>query len=222
MTNIETATNIYWGILAIGIGALFMLFGVKLFRLAVGLAGFGAFGFAAYILVGQTYSTLGIERPDGKDITRLIISLGIGIIGGFISIWLWKVALISLGVLGGLGLAVYTLSWKSNGILTKPMHRTIYYSVLGTAGALASIFLETPIIIGGTALIGSISLFSGIDIFAHTGFNEAFGTLIRNKGKYSLHGSSYGMLASCGGSAVVGALIQMMLSRKKSNSKSVA
>lgn len=221
MTNADAVSQVFWAVLAIGIGSIFLLFGIKVFRAAVGLAGFGAFGFGAYILVGQAYGTLGITPPP-KDLVRLGISLGAGILGGFVSIWLWKVALLSFGVLGGLGLAVYILSWKSNGLLQKPTHRTILMTILGVAGAFASFFLENALIIITTAIVGSIGLFSGIDVFAKTGFNDAFAALIKNKGTFALNDKSYGMLAACGGTAILGGLIQYALSRKKPQPKTIA
>lgn len=223
MTNADAVSQVFWAVLAIGLGSIFLLLGIKVFRAAVGLAGFGAFGFGAYILVGQVYGTLGITPPP-KDLLRMGISLGAGILGGFISIWLWKVALLSFGVLGGLGLAVYILSWRSNGLLQKPVHRTILMSVLGVLGALSSFFLENALIIMATSIVGSIGLFSGIDVFAKTGFNTAFMALIKNKGNFTLDPKSYGMLAACGGTAVLGGLIQYALSggRKGAKAKTVA
>lgn len=221
MINSDTFSNGFWAILAIGLGSLFLLFGVKIFRMVVGIAGFGAFGFGAYILTGQVYGALGIV-PQSRDLLRLGISLGAGVLGGFISVWLWKVALVSLGVLGGLGLSIYLLSWKSNGLIAASSYRTAFISLFGLAGAIASMFLETPIIIISTAIIGAISVFSGIDIFGKTGFNDAIYTLVKNRGEYTLNGKSYGMLASCGAAAALGGLVQFFLmSGKKKGGKKI-
>lgn len=215
------ADNIISGITAIMLGSLFLFFGVKIFKSAVGVAGFGAFGFGTYILVGQAYSSVGYS-PAGKDLPRLGISFVAGVLGGFVSIWLWKVALVSLGVLGGLGLAIYTMSWKSNGLISQPMPRSILFSVFGVLGAVASLFLENLVIIISTSIVGAIGLFSGIDVFAKTGFNDAIFTLIKNKGNFELNSKSYGMLAACGGSAAIGGLLQYLLQRKKKDNKTVA
>lgn len=221
MANVQMADNIFGGILAIMLGSLFLFFGVKIFKSAVGVAGFGAFGFGTYILVGQAYSSVGYV-PTGKDLPRLGISLAAGILGGFVSVWLWKVALVSLGVLGGLGLAIYTMSWKSNGLISQPMPRSILLSVFGFLGAIASLFLENIVIIISTSIVGAIGLFSGIDIFAKTGFNDAIFTLMKNKGHFHLNNKSYGMLAACGGSAAIGGLVQYLIHKKKNSNKTIA
>lgn len=215
MTNIGSMTELFWAILAIGVGAIFLFFGVKVFRAAVGLAGFGAFGLATYILIGQIYGSVGIV-PQSKDIVRLGISLGCGILGGFISIWLWKVALFSLGGLGGIGLSIYILSWRSNGLLRNATHRSIFMSVFGIAGAFLSMFFENVIVIIGTSIVGALSLFTGIDMISQTGFKDAMLTIAKNRGSFTLNSKAYGMLAGCGGAAAAGSLFQYFIANNNS------
>lgn len=222
MVNIDHVSAMAWGIIAIGIGALALFLGIKIFRVAVGVAGFGAFGLGAYILTGQVYRSLGVDRPDGKDLVRIGVSLSFGLLGAFISVWLWKVALVSLGILGGLGLSLYILSWKSNGVISQPTYRTVFISVFGVMGAVASFFLEKVIIITATSIVGSISVCAGIDVFANTGFNHAFGALMKNKGQFTLSGPSYALLASCGFLAAIGGVFQWQLSKTKTRTKTVA
>lgn len=182
----------------------------------MGLAGFGAFSGAAYILVGQVYGSLNVTTSSRIDLVRYGVALLAGMLGGFISVWLWKVALVSLGVLGGLAAGIYALSWRSNGLLRKPSHRTVFIAVLAAAGGLTSLFLESPIIIASTAIVGAISVSAGADVFIDTGFNEAFKMLIQNKGgSFEIHAGSYGLLASCGIAAVLGAAIQTYLIHRK-------
>lgn len=210
------STSVPYGILGIVVGAVFLFFGIKIFRCAVGLAGFAAFGAGAYILAGQVFISLNLQRPADPDLLRLGISILAAIVGGFISVWLWKVALVSLGVLGGLGAALYLMSWKTNGLISKPTHRTILITVLGVLGGVCSLFFENAIIILGTSIVGAIGLCYGIDVFAKTGFNDALATLIKNKGSFKVTGASYGLLASCGAAAALGMLTQYLLNRKAS------
>lgn len=102
------------------------------------------------------------------------------------------------------------------------MPRSILFSVFGVLGAVAALFLENIVIIISTSIVGAIGLFSGIDIFAKTGFNDAIFTLMKNKGNFTLNSKSYGMLAACGGSAAIGGLLQYLLQRKKNVNKTVA
>lgn len=217
--ELSSFSSMFWGITAILLGTLFLFFGVKIFKLAVGLAGFGAFSAGAYILVGQVYGTLGVTQESKADFVRYGASLIAGILGGFVSIWLWKVALVSMGVLGGLGLGIWVLSWRSNGLLSNPSHRTFFISTFAAAGGLSSFFFETPLIIGSTSVVGSIVLTAGIDSFVHAGFNEAFRELIQNKGaNFTVGKASYGLLAWCGAAVIMGAFFQFILVRKKEKS----
>jgi hypothetical protein len=217
--HVGSISGVFWGIIAILLGTLFLFFGVKIFKLAVGLAGFGAFSAGAYILVGQVYGSLGVPQDGKSDVVRYGASLLAGVLGGFVSIWLWKVALVSLGVLGGLGLGIWALSWRSNGLISNPTHRTVFLSVLAAAGGLASIFFETPLIIASTAVVGSIVLSAGIDSFVHAGFNEAFRELVQNKGAtFTIGKAGYGLLAWCGAAVAMGAFFQFILVRQKGKS----
>lgn len=218
MTSLDMVSSVIWGLVGIVIGSLFLFFGVKIFRTAVGLAGFGAFGLAAYILVGQVYLAAEIARTQTNELIRYVVSIASGAFGGFIAIWLWKVALVSLGALGGLALAIYLLSWKSNGLISKPNNRTIFLSFFGAGGALSAMFFEKGIIVVATSLIGSIGVSFGIDVFAETGFNKALASLIQNKGNFQINGASYGLLASCGIMAIAGGLFQLYISRAKPKS----
>lgn len=217
-TSLDMVSSVIWGVAGIVVGSIFLFFGVKIFRTAVGLAGFGAFGLGAYIFVGQIYMAAEIARTSTNELIRYGVSLAAGAFGGFVAIWLWKVALVSLGALGGLALAIYILSWKSNGLVSKPSHRTIVLSSFGVVGVVAAMFLEKSVIILATSLIGAIGVSFGIDVFAETGFNKAIAALIANKGNFEINASSYGLLASCGILATAGALVQFYTSRRKGKS----
>lgn len=215
MMEIGSLSHIFWGVLAIGLGSLFLFFGVRIFRTAVGLVGFAAFSVGAYVLIGQVYRSFVLPSSNKTDFARYGLSILAGILGGFVSVWLWKVALVSLGVLGGLGLALYTMSWKSNGLISNTTWRTVFITVLAAVGGITAIFLETPIIVLTTSVIGALSLSSGIDAFLDTGFNKALEQLIQNRGgKFSVGASSYGLLGSCGIAALVGMACQLYMVRK--------
>lgn len=211
---------ILYGLLAIGIGLLFLFFGIRLFRTVLATAGFIFTSLLTYVLITniREYYSWG---PHG-DLFTMIICVAVGIGGALLSLSMWMLALVGMGALASFLTALYVLSWLSISVstgLSSPSGLTSTFSnsgwvrpaVLGVAtviGGLLAVVYERAIVMVATSLVGSIAISSGIDVFAQTGFNTGMETLIKNSGKAELTNGMYALLCSCAGMALLGLLIQ--------------
>ena len=101
-----------------------------------------------------------------NDALLLWGSLAIGLVGGLISVFLYRVGLTLLGLLAGFTLAVWILSLKSGGLITNETGRAIFIGCLALVVAILIHFFEKVIIILASSMGGSYSIIYGIDTFA--------------------------------------------------------
>lgn len=225
MLNI--ADSVY-GTAAILGGLVFLFFGNRLFKTIVGLAGFVFGALAGYTgLVNLTQRGALSLGPHGHLIT-MAICVGTGAAGAAVALWAWMLALLAVGGLGGLSLAIYLLSWPASqhgplrllSLLQSPTTRPVFLGSMAAAGAALALVFERALIIGGTAMTGAVGLCSGIDVFAVTGFNAGIRAILSNAtgnegGHHLPRGplSVYVLLGSCAAIAVIGATIQSTMGR---------
>lgn len=221
MNSAINATGIVYGAIAIIIGAIFLLFGIKMFRTVIATAGFLAASVGCFVLLtnvrqGQLWGPYG-------DLIMLGTCATAGIFGAILGLYMWMVALIAIGALAGLGLSLYLLSWRGGSIFSSWASASIARPIfLGTAtllGGFLAVIYERAVITVATSIVGSISLCSGVDVFAGTGFNVAMQEFIRNRTAPPPTTSTFILLGSLALLALLGIIIQSIQSRRGKREK---
>ncbi|ORX83955.1 hypothetical protein K493DRAFT_320176 [Basidiobolus meristosporus CBS 931.73] len=140
----------------------------------------------------------------------MVVSIVSGLIGGFLFACLWKLGLLAIGGLGGFALSMFILSLKDGLLITNSTARYVFIGVFVVVGMVLIFFFEKPILIVGTALIGSYSLVVGVDYFVRTGFTQQLLDFLNGRGETFYHttGAVYGMLASLAILFLVGVFVQ--------------
>ena len=191
-------------------------FGVRIYKFLVAVTGFVVFTLAGYIILLNWHLNV---ITFGKNFDYIIMggSPAFGVLGALIAQWLWKWYLIALGALAGASLAALIFSAVAASIpYTWLWLRTAAIAAMALIGGFAAYRLERPIVIASTAIVGSLLLFIGIDVFAGTGFDALLMNLMSNVAgpnffKFAPFNDRrvYGMIAACLGSALVGIAIQV-------------
>ncbi|KAJ3341871.1 hypothetical protein HDU93_003992 [Gonapodya sp. JEL0774] len=175
-----TVPSVVGAVLNIVIGTLFTFFGIKLFRTVLFLGGALFGGYLAFVLLTNFEPDGGYQLAISREAFYGIIVIISGLVGGALSVALWRLGLFLLGAISGFVLAIFLQSLKPGGLITNQVGFWVMVGILTLAGGLLAHFLENPIIIGSTAVSGSYSLFSGIDVFAKTGFGSLLSGFVNN------------------------------------------
>lgn len=112
----------FTGIVCMLIGLYFLIFGYSSFRGTLGFTGFVFFACMTWIGLVNNEPQYGYPN---NEIVYTCVSVGLGLVGAFLFIFLYPIALYFIGGLGGFFLAVYILSWKEN--LVIQIVSSLYY-----------------------------------------------------------------------------------------------
>lgn len=202
------------GVILCVIGFIFLFFGVRLFKPILFLTGVAVGGISSYILLlnlANRYPTLG---GDNQNTIMLIVPFIIGLLLGFLFLFILKLGILSLGALGGFSLAVFILSWQSdNDLINSPVYRPIFISVMICIGSILTMLFERVLIIICTCLFGAGAICSGLDVFIATGFNQAINNIIYHKGSVTMNDQLVGILVSYVVIVALGMFIQFKFHR---------
>ena len=162
--NEYTPSVMVSGILTILIGTLMLFFGYRSLKFLLFFAGFFVFSIIGFAILTKT------NAGEGNPNVLLWGSVAIGILGGLLAIFIYRLGVALLGALGGMALAGWILSLKAGGLLTDDTQRIIFVVVFALVGAIAIHFAEKPIIILCSSFSGAYSICYGIDTFTRLGY----------------------------------------------------
>ncbi|PVV01172.1 hypothetical protein BB560_004420 [Smittium megazygosporum] len=153
-------------------------------------------------------------RPPTDTETNIVIyyicaGVGIGALLGRLALICYKVGIFILGVLCGLALGAFILTWSGIGIFHQQWLRILFLAIFAAIGGVLILFLEKPTIIIGSSILGAYITFIGIDCFARTGYKDVFFNILRgvNGGK-SHDNKVYAMLGTTVAFALVAIFVQ--------------
>lgn len=191
-----TVAQGFTGIVCMLIGLYFLIFGYNSFRGTLGFTGFVFFACMTWIGLVNNEPQYGYPH---NEIVYICVSVGLGLVGAFLFIFLYPIALYFIGGLGGFFLAVYILSWKENLVIQIQVARICFIIGLGVVMAILILLAESYCVIFCTAFIGGYLFMLGLDLFIHTGMVNAFLTIFdgnpNHKNVYIIKTPTYVVLA---------------------------
>ncbi|CAO3627874.1 unnamed protein product [Mucor hiemalis] len=191
-----TVAQGFTGIVCMIIGLYFLIFGYNSFRGTLGFTGFVFFACMTWIGLVNNEPQYGYPH---NEIVYICVSVGLGLVGAFLFIFLYPIALYFIGGLGGFFLAVYILSWKENLVIQIQVARICFIIGLGVVLAILILLAESYCVIFCTAFIGGYLFMLGLDLFIHTGMVNAFLTIFdgnpNHKNVYIIKTPTYVVLA---------------------------
>ncbi|CEP07444.1 hypothetical protein [Parasitella parasitica] len=165
----------FTGIVIMLIGLYFLIFGFSSFRGTLAAVGFVFFVFNAALM---TWIGLVNNEPlygyPHNEIVYICVSVGLGLVGAFMFIFLFGISLYFIGGLAGLFLAVFILSWRENLVIQIAVARICFIVGMGVVFGILLILAESYVVIFCTAFTGGYLLILGLDLFIHTGLINAF------------------------------------------------
>ncbi|PVZ97050.1 hypothetical protein BB558_007018 [Smittium angustum] len=208
-----TASGITAGVILMILGTIFLFYGRKLVKITIFFGGF--FFLSIFCLVLTYWIRAPLNGENTRALIYVVLSIVLGLLGGALALWLYKINLLIIGVLGGFSLAVYIMNWSSTGFFSNNWAKIIFIIAFMIVGGLLVVFLERPAIIGSTSTYGSYSIFVGIDCFTRTGFKESIISVFRKTtNPVKNTPSMYGMLVGTIIFAIIGATIQFKITSK--------
>ncbi|KAI8340135.1 hypothetical protein BC941DRAFT_241002 [Chlamydoabsidia padenii] len=161
----------FTGIVLMIIGLYLAVFGYRFFRPTMGFVGFVFF--ASMTWIGLTNNEPAFGYPH-TEIVYICVSIGLGLIGAAIFMFVFTLALYLVGATAGIFFAVFIMSWKESLVIQIQIARICFIVGLGVVLAFAVYLLECYIIIFSTSFLGAYLFIMGLDFFAHTGFVNAW------------------------------------------------
>ena len=214
--------EILYAILVISGGVVLLGYGIRFFRLVVGLSGFAACSVIAFIILANIHDAYNLGSH--SNLIMLAGSLISGIVGAALGLWIWMVALGAVGGLGGFSLAMWSLSWpwvRDNHWLKGPVERPLFIAGATASGGVLALLYEKAIVVTATALSGSLAICSGLDVIVQSGLNNQLRAVIVNRGlPNDIAPKTMAMLISVGCLFIIGIFFQYRVSgREKSRRK---
>ncbi|KAH9273872.1 hypothetical protein BASA83_003866 [Batrachochytrium salamandrivorans] len=123
----------------------------------------------AFVVLGLLESRNIISLANNRDLIVFASCIVAGIIGGFLFQCLWKLGFLFIGALLGLALAAFILQFSFADPLQATPGRYIFFGVMAVVGAVLVQLFEGPVLVIATAVVGSGSLFVGIDFLSNLG-----------------------------------------------------
>ncbi|ORX61501.1 hypothetical protein DM01DRAFT_1332101 [Hesseltinella vesiculosa] len=182
------------------------------------LVGFYLGANIAYIVLSNAKEDFGGESK--TQTILLVVSIVAGILAGLLLSCCFFLAVYVCGGLLGYFLALWILSWTTNGVIQSNWGRAVLIIVLVIVGIVLMVFFERTLMVIATAFMGSFAIFVGIDIYAKTGFANTVANMLHARSATvvtTADGPLRGMLAGCLGLAIVGSLIQWAQLRRYSS-----
>ncbi|KAI8891666.1 hypothetical protein BC833DRAFT_626607 [Globomyces pollinis-pini] len=149
---------ILYAIVFIALGILLIFFGLKLFRIMLFIVGFIFFSDLTSIIIDKADVYF-----DQGSLIRKAICFGVGILGGILARYVWRVGITLVGYLAGFQLALMTCTLKQGFFFE---NTTIYLIILigcGLVGVVVVHMIEKPSLIVGTSVIGTFMIISSVD-----------------------------------------------------------
>jgi hypothetical protein len=177
MVDIEWEDGVLGGLFIV-MGFFLVFFGYRLFKTALFLTGV----FFGYVIMYSILVNAGVT----DEITLVFSSLGTGVVVGILLVWMVtcvaKAVIFLVGFLFGFMLCIYVFSWSEELLIEDNVYRWLTIVASGVVfGCLSVCVLRKIIIIISTSYYGSYFVFYGIDVFAQTGFTEAFKEILSGK-----------------------------------------
>ncbi|PHZ07839.1 uncharacterized protein RHIMIDRAFT_295572 [Rhizopus microsporus ATCC 52813] len=168
--GISVAQGITGTILMI-LGICFLIFGFSSFRGTLAATGFVFFACMTWIGLVNNEPQYGYPN---NDAVYLSVSCGLGLIGAFLFMYIYSIAVYFIGCVGGFFLAVFILSWKDSLTIQIQVARICFIVGMGILFAIFICLAESYFVIFCTSFIGAYIFMLGLDLFAHTGMVNAF------------------------------------------------
>ncbi|KAH6596102.1 hypothetical protein BASA50_005399 [Batrachochytrium salamandrivorans] len=204
-----TPYNIVTAVILILTGVAFAFNGHRMFRGMLFIAGFYVFAILAVVVLGLLESRNIISLANNRDLIVFASCIVAGIIGGFLFQCLWKLGFLFIGALLGLALAAFILQFSFADPLQATPGRYIFFGVMAVVGAVLVQLFEGPVLVIATAVVGSGSLFVGIDFFVKSGFGLAvYSTIFQKRVLPSSNSTQFVMMAMFVVVALLGMLAQ--------------
>ncbi|KAI9089470.1 hypothetical protein DFS34DRAFT_388415 [Phlyctochytrium arcticum] len=171
----------------------------------------------AFILMSRFEPSGGYPN---RDTVLLLGSLACGIVGGGISLCLWRIGLILLGATAGFLFGMFILSWESGGVIKDGKGRIIFLAVMTALPAIFISFFQKILLVVASSIAGAYSVIFGIDCYAKTGFTDSARNFLVGADKFSFtvfarDGKVIALLCSMIALAIIGMIVQFRIFKRK-------
>lgn len=165
-----TVEGSVFAVLMILTGLVICFFGHRLLKVTLFFAGFYLGSLIGYSILNNVNNSLPLWG-------QLLIIIAFGLVFALLASFLFKLGLALLGALFGISIALFINSWRSGGLIKSDWGIILFLCLMAIAGAILILYLQYPLIILATAVLGAFLTMMGIDFFARTGYVQNMGVI---------------------------------------------
>jgi len=155
----------------------------RYFKATLFLAGFGSLTYFFYVLSPKMFpNTAFCCGENGTELGHIVVSCGVGFVGGLITLFVMKLGLFAIGACLGvlLGLIAMATPLREQAFFEHNYAFIVFYGCCALLFGLLATLMEKLFIVMTTAIAGTLIFSLGIDYFAKTGFGELmFGLFVQ-------------------------------------------
>jgi hypothetical protein len=164
--------NKIFGAVAIITGFCICFFGHQFYNKIIFIVGFICGVFLTNSVLTSIFDSV-------SDVVLIVTACIVGIILGSAAVFAYKVSLCILGALAGYGVAAILIAFIPS--IANKINPLLLTIILAIVFIVLIFFMEVPIIIIATGIVGSFLMFYGIDTLINTGFARAIQTMYNSK-----------------------------------------
>eukprot|EP00732_Lithocolla_globosa_P005223 Lithocolla_globosa_v1_NODE_5264_length_1272_cov_17.329499.p1 type:complete len:244 gc:universal NODE_5264_length_1272_cov_17.329499:982-251(-) len=186
-------------------GILLVFLGYRLIKVTFFCAGCALGYICCYLVMDAAGVT--------DELTLVLSSFAAGVVLGALLVMLYKTSVFLVGGICGLTFGVWFLTWfeiQQGEVIEKDYWKWTFLGVVSLICAILTLIIDKFFLVLSTSWFGAYLTFWGVDIFAQTGFTEAFKQILTQEHDefYEYSDGVYAMMCGAFALFLVGVLVQ--------------
>ncbi|PHZ17617.1 uncharacterized protein RHIMIDRAFT_233042 [Rhizopus microsporus ATCC 52813] len=155
------------GAILIVLGMFLCIMGFRMFKPMLFVMGLLTFGSMTWIALANCRPSNGYLND---HITMIVVPAGLGVLGAALYFHFWYITIYLVGAFGGLALASFVCTWKSNLVVEHYIGRPCFLAGMALAAGILTFFSARPLVFFSTSFVGAYFVMLGVDCLARTGY----------------------------------------------------
>ncbi|KAG1167554.1 hypothetical protein G6F36_012505 [Rhizopus arrhizus] len=178
------------GAILIALGLFLCVMGFRLFKPMLLIMGLLTFGSMTWIALANCKPLSGYMND---QITMIVVPAGLGILGAALYFHFWYFTIYLVGAFGGLAIASFICTWKSNLVIEHYIGRPCFLAGMALLTGILTFFAARPMVFFSTSFVGAYFVMLGVDCIARQGYIAGV-QLLYNRNPY--HNIEYSLLTN--------------------------
>ncbi|KAG1451633.1 hypothetical protein G6F46_006218 [Rhizopus delemar] len=170
------------GAILIALGLFLCVMGFRLFKPMLLIMGLLTFGSMTWIALANCKPSSGYMND---QITMIVVPASLGILGAALYFHFWYFTIYLVGAFGGLAIASFICTWKSNLVIEHYIGRPCFLAGMALLTGILTFFAARPMVFFATSFVGAYFVMLGVDCIARQGYIAGV-QLLYNRNPYHI------------------------------------